>query len=133
MSGRVSTNPILNGCPVCAGMLTVTRLHCPRCDTAVEGRFAPGPFATLGAEQLAFVELFVRCEGKLKSMEAELGLSYPTVRARLHDVIRALGYEPAGREDPGAGQAEERRRVLRDLESGLIDTAEAMARLQRST
>jgi hypothetical protein len=29
-------------------------------------------------------------------MEDELGLSYPTIRNRLHEVIRALGFEPGG-------------------------------------
>ena len=123
-------NPPLTACPVCAGILTVTRLHCARCDTAIEGRFAPGSFAALSAEQLGFVERFVRCEGKLKSMEAELGLSYPTVRARLHDVIRALGYEPGGRDDATAAMAEERRQLLQDLEAGVIDVDEAMQLLQ---
>lgn len=125
-------NPVLNTCPVCDAPLAVTRLHCVRCETTIEGRFAPGPFANLSAEELEFVLLFVRLEGKLRSMEAELGLSYPTVRARLHDVIRSLGYEPGpGARDTVAGpSAEDRRAVLADLEAGLIDATEAMERLR---
>ena len=123
-------HPILNTCPVCAEALAVTRLHCPRCDTVIEGRFVPGPFSHLAPEQIAFVETFLRCEGKLKSMEAELGLSYPTVRARLHAVIRALGYEPGGRDEPAGLTAEDRRRVLEDLEAGRIDADEAMQLLR---
>ena len=123
-------NPILNTCPVCAAPLAVTRLHCAHCETTIEGRFAPGPFANLSAEEVEFVLLFVRLEGKLRSMEAELGLSYPTVRARLHDVIRSLGYEPGGREPAAGPSVEDRRAVLADLEAGLIDAAEAMERLR---
>jgi len=125
-------HPVLNTCPVCAGPLAVTRLRCERCDMTIEGRFSLGRFARLTAEQLDFVETFVRCEGKLRSMEGELGISYPTVRARLHDVIRALGYEPGGREEGAAASGEERRRVLEDLEAGRIDMAEAMRRLRRA-
>ena len=42
----------------------------------------------------------MRNEGKLNRMEDELGLSYPTIRSRLHEIIRALGYEP-GQDEPG--------------------------------
>ncbi len=121
--------PVVTRCPACAGGLDVARLICPRCDTAVEGRFSAGPFAALTSEQLAFVETFVVCEGKLKSMEAELGISYPTVRARLHEIIRALGHEPGGRDGAAVITPDERRQVLEDLEAGLIDMNEAMRAL----
>ncbi len=62
-------------------------------------------------------------------MEGELNLSYPTLRSRLHDIIRALGYEP-GKEE-AAGISEERRRaILNDLDAGKITFDEAMATLQ---
>ena len=41
-------------CPVCRSELTVTRLHCPSCDTSIEGQFTGGPFAHLTAEHLGF-------------------------------------------------------------------------------
>ena len=44
----------------------------------------------LTPEQLKFVETFVRCEGKITRMEVEIGLSYPTIRNRLLEVIRSL-------------------------------------------
>lgn len=118
-------------CPLCAGEITVTRLYCPACDVTIEGRFAIGHFQRLTPEQLAFVETFVRCEGKLSRMEGELGLSYPTLRSRLHDVIRALGYEP-GREEPPAPRMsdEERLRILDAVNQGLISPEKAMALLQ---
>ncbi len=67
-------------CPVCGEKLAVTRLNCPNCDTSIEGRFQPSRLAQLGTEHRAFVELFVRCEGKLNWVAQELKLSYPTVR-----------------------------------------------------
>lgn len=123
-------NPALTRCPVCKNELTVTRLHCSSCDTVVEGRFTAGHFANLTAEQLDFIVTFVRVEGKLNRMEGELGLSYPTIRNRLHDVIRALGYEP-GKEEPQVDVSDEKRKsVLEELDAGRI-SAEAAMRILR--
>ncbi len=110
--------------------MTVTRIYCRDCDTTIEGRFVGGPFSQLTPEQLAFIETFVRNEGRINRMENELGLSYPTIRNRLHEVIRALGYEPGG-EEPGISD-EKRQRVLEDLDQGRISAQEAMRILQES-
>lgn len=120
--------PIFNECPVCKGEMIVTTMTCRECDSEIRGRFYTGPFASLSLDQLEFVELFVRNEGKINRMEAELGLSYPTIRNRLHEVIKALGYEP-GVEDQGPTE-EERRQILDDLEKGKIDSVEAMQMLK---
>src|ERR1700752_2484985 len=111
-------------CPVCKSELEITRLHCPSCDTSIEGRFTGGPIAHLTAEHLDFIVTFVRCEGKINRMEQELGLSYPTIRNRLHEVIRALGFEP-GKDEPAEVSPETRSTVLADLESGKISPNEA--------
>jgi hypothetical protein len=118
-------NPVLTNCPVCQNELTVTRLYCPACDTSIEGRFTAGHFAHLRPDHLEFIELFVRCEGKINRMETELGLSYPTIRNRLHEVIRAMGYEP-GRDEPDEASDEKRRTILEDLDSGKISADDAM-------
>jgi hypothetical protein len=115
----------LSKCPVCDGELTVTRLHCETCDTSIEGRFANGAFAGLAPEQLDFIETFVRCEGKITRMEDEMALSYPTIRNRLQEVIRALGYEP-GKEEAIDISDDKRRSVLEELDSGKISAEEAM-------
>jgi hypothetical protein len=115
----------LSKCPVCEGELTVTRLHCDTCDTVIEGRFANSVFAGLTPEQIDFIETFVRCEGKITRMEDEMALSYPTIRNRLQDVIRALGYEP-GKEEAAEIPDEKRREVLENLDSGKISAEEAM-------
>ncbi len=117
-------------CPICGGDIQVTRFYCQNCDTTVEGRFETGRFMRLSAEQLQFVETFVRCEGKLNRMESEVGLSYPTLRSRLLEIIRALGYEPGREEPPVKISDEERRRVLDDLDRGRISAEDAMRLLQ---
>ncbi len=69
----------------------------------------------------------------IKDVEAELGISYPTVRARLDDVLRSMDF-PASGEEPTPRQVqaqarEERRRVLDALREGSIGAEEAATRL----
>ena len=125
-------HPLLGACPVCGETLTVTRLHCRSCDTAVEGHFAIGLFDRLSPEHLLFAETFIRCEGKLNRMEKELGLSYPTLRARLTELIRAMGYEVGQDEAPPAASVSdaERRQILDDLAAGRISSEDAVSLLQ---
>ena len=118
-------------CPVCGQEMAITRLHCRTCDTVMEGQFAPGRFARLTAEQVDFLETFVRCQGKLSWVGDELDLSYPTVRSRLNDLIRALGFEV--QEDPPAEvrqrSARQRQAVLDDLAAGKISAEDAVTLL----
>lgn len=149
-------NPILTKCPVCGGDLVVTRLHCPTCETTIEGEFDPGgigtrlheafspeqlkpmlPFARLSAEQLQFVLTFVRCEGRFNRMEEETGLSYPTLRNRLNEIVRSMGYEPPRDEaafnrapEPAGPPPAERQSILEMLSRGEIDMEEAKRRLR---
>jgi len=88
-----------------------------------------GPFSHLTAEHLDFIVTFVRCEGKINRMEQELELSYPTIRNRLHEVIRALGFEP-GKEELVDVSAEKRNAVLEELEAGRISADDAMRMLR---
>ena len=83
---------VIATCPVCAGELTVTRLHCRSCGTALEGEFGVGRFGRLDREQMSLLESFLRSRGNLKEMERELGISYPTVRGRVDALVRALGF-----------------------------------------
>jgi hypothetical protein len=124
-------NILPNRCPICSGELSITRIYCRDCDTTIEGHFMPGPFSQLTLEQIGFIEAFVRCEGRIKRLESELNLSYPTIRKNLHEVIRALGYEP-GAEEPAGISEEKRQRVLEDLDQGKISADEAMRILQES-
>lgn len=116
-------------CPICGGEVMVTKISCRECEVTIDGRFSGGPLSQLSSEQIQFVETFVRYEGKLTHMEDELNLSYPTIRNRLHEVIRALGYEPGG-EAPAGLSDRERSQILEDLDQGRISSKEAMRLLQ---
>jgi len=117
--------PAPTRCPICQSELTVAKLHCSSCDTTIEGNFVSSQFSNLTAEQMEFVFTFVRCEGKINRMEKEFELSYPTIRNRLHEVIRALGYEP-GKDDSPEIEAEKRSNTIADLEAGKITAEQAM-------
>jgi hypothetical protein len=123
--------PIISQCPVCKDQLIVARMYCPTCATAIEGRFDLGPLSGLSQDQLDFAVTFIRCEGKLNRVQDELGISYPTVRGRLEEVIRALGFEvDETEEEPFGVSEEERRSILADLAAGRISSEEAMRMLQ---
>lgn len=110
-------------CPVCHDDLMVTRMVCRNCGTALEGRFGLGRLFQLTTEQRHFVEVFMRCEGKLNRVQEELGLSYPTVRNRLDEVIRAMGYSVGEKK---AGEEEGREDVLQRLARQEISAEEAL-------
>lgn len=83
---------IISKCPVCSATLRVSKLKCNNCGTVIENEFELSKFDYLSSEQLSFVEVFLKCRGNIKDVEKELGISYPTVRAKLDDVVSALGY-----------------------------------------
>src|SRR5215471_2669360 len=133
--------------------MVISRLSCRNCGSALEGAFslrdqssgfdtqlwqsgAPGDearygrLARLDGTQLEFVEIFLRCRGVIKNVEDMLGISYPTVKARLADVLAAMGFGPE--EDlPDGDQRRERREILADLAAGRISTEEAHRLLGR--
>ena len=121
--------PVIGQCPICQDTLHVTRLHCRNCDTTIEGHFTLGRLYTLTPEQLEFIETFMRCEGKIKWVEKELNLSYPAVRARLTDVIEAMGYETR-KSDEKIASDEMRQQILAELSDGKLSAEEALEMLQ---
>jgi len=56
--------PAPTRCPICESELEVVRLHCPSCDTSIEGHFASGHFANLTPEQMEFIFTFVRVKAR---------------------------------------------------------------------
>lgn len=147
-------------CPVCGEAMIVTRLSCANCGSSLEGAFQlagvptrrtpSGPLgarggaraeternearfgrlARLDAAQLDFVEAFLRCRGVIKNVEDMLGISYPTVKSRLANVLATMGFGPD--EDlPDGDHRRERREILADLRDGRISMEEAHRLLAR--
>src|SRR5919199_702495 len=102
MNTSVYRPEVTGRCPMCEAELMVTHLRCDRCGTGLEGTFRLSKFGRLPREQLRFVEVFVKNRGVIRDVERELNISYPTVRSRLDEVIRALGYDASPGEDGGS-------------------------------
>lgn len=133
------TYPVPTFCPICDDQLTVTKLHCHTCNTTFEGQFSQGRLSHLTAEELQFVETFVICEGKINRVEQELEMSYPAVRAKLQEIIDALGRAstvvvppPAPASPPPAISEQTREAILAKLASGEISSTEALSQLRQS-
>ncbi len=135
---------VIATCPVCSDELTITRLHCRTCGTALEGEFGVGRFGRLDREQMRLLESFLRSRGNLKEMERELGISYPTVRGRVDALVRALGLSDGVGDGPDDGAvaepevetvdtAAERRAILEQLARKEITAEEAAGRLRALT
>ena len=129
---------VISTCPVCSSELAITRLQCRGCGTAIEGEFNVGRFGRLNREQLTLLESFLRSRGNAKELERELKVSYPTVRARIEALVKALGLadgSPIGDEgDDGLrrsdASAELRRDVLERLSRHEISADEAAVLLR---
>lgn len=116
-------------CPVCTGPLHITRLECDNCGTALEGNFLLNRLSRLSPEHMAFLESFIRNRGVIKDIEVDLGISYPTVKARIDEVVRSLGY-PGGDSSLRPSQVrEERRSILEQLQNEEITADDAAQRL----
>ena len=137
-------------CPVCQGPMIVRELECPSCEITVRGNFgqvtsskaASTRFDPLSAEQMNFLETFLRCRGILRDVEAALGISYPTVRARLDALLSTLGFGDlpsgaAGEAGAGAPSAQPAKESLKDilskLDAGSIDAQSALDAIRGSS
>jgi hypothetical protein len=140
-SESVASYPLPLSCPTCGSGLLVTRLQCPSCATEVSGSFthpgAAGPdgsdagrLLNLPEPYASLLELFLRVRGNVKDVERELGLSYPTVRARLDEAFRAAQPKLSPQPPPAPPSHAEREVILSALERGELTAAEATKRLR---
>ena len=118
-------NKVIGKCPVCAHQLKVVKLHCNYCHTSIEGSFELDKFAYLSKDEMYFVEIFLKNRGNIKEIEKDLGVSYPTVRRTLDQVIESLGYNVKP-EKKNVSNIE----VLEKLEKGEITSEEAFELLK---
>ena len=141
-------------CCICGQKLTTTRLSCDGCGTTMEGQFTGCRFCSLSPEEELFLLTFLKNRGSIKDVERELGISYPTVRAALDNLISSLGLndtpdsdeppssEPEPEEEPASkstgksrrksdpDKAAARKNILRMLSEHAITADEAAKRLK---
>lgn len=116
--------------PISGHPLYVSEVMSDESGISLRGRFAIPRFARLTEEQSRFLETFLRCRGVLSSVEKELGLSYPTVRNRLDQLLTALELPSAPMPEANGAAIEDQRRILDQLERGEISVEEAKVKIR---
>ena len=114
---------MITKCPFCHSQLEIRELGCNKCGVTIRGKFPFSDFFQLSSEQLEFVKIFLKARGSIKEVEKELGISYPTVKGRLNDILKTLGMEPK--------VSLKREEVLEALSKGEIGVDEAVEQLKR--
>ena len=92
---------------MCSTSLITLRLGCPSCATELSGHFDTCRYCRLDGPDLAILEVFLRSRGNIRDVQAHLGVSYPTARARLTEVLETLGLgdPPGAQPSPAAAAA----------------------------
>lgn len=122
---------IPTNCPVTGGSLYVSELTSVQSGITIRGKFALPATAKLSKEHKDFLEVFLRSRGVISTVEKELNLSYPTVRAKLDNMLEAMGLVPYKESTRAKSKSpDDRRKILDDLEEGRITPAEAKAQLK---
>ncbi len=80
-------------CPCCETQMQITEYECKKCRIKVNGNFEKSDFLNLDAIQLKFAEIFLKNRGNIKDVEKELGVSYPSVKKMLDNLVGALNGE----------------------------------------
>jgi hypothetical protein len=95
-------------------------------------------FGALTPDELHFLRVFIYCEGRIRDMEAALGVSYPTVKGHMASIKEKLNLASArpaapematgNAEAPGSLRTADE--VLDGLEAGQISYKEALRLLR---
>lgn len=81
----------LSTCPTCGGQLKISQYCCPECEIEINGEFEGCIFCNLNDEDRYFGLVFLQTGGNIKAVECVMGISYPTVKAKLSQLLRNLG------------------------------------------
>lgn len=112
----------LSTCPHCHGKLKIKEYQCTSCNLILRGDFEESYFANLSKEQLEFIRTFIIVQGNIKEMEKRLNISYPTVKNRLSEIIKAFGHKDINNIDYTD--------VFNDLEEGFVSVEEALSMIE---
>lgn len=77
-------------CPVCKAKLVLSRLNCSSCGLVIEGNLTLPRLARLNVSERNLAEQMLLCGGNLKELAENLGISYPTLRKRVDEMIASL-------------------------------------------
>src|ERR1043165_4425568 len=108
--------PLVTKDPATGADLIVTRLESPGSGLVIEGHFDLGWIGRLTREQLDFVGLLLSYRTNPQNLADELGIAYNTARARLDEVVNAIGEPP--HHAPAPVPSVDRRAIIEKLASG---------------
>ena len=77
-------------CPVCGAALHLARLSCPGCKAEFPTDEPLSPYERLAPEYAQFLQTFLACRGSMKDVQNELGISYPTAKKKLDELLLQL-------------------------------------------
>ena len=78
-------------CPVCGDRLNISKLSCPSCKAEFPVEENISEYDRLDAAQSDFLRTFLTCRGNMKDVQNKIGISYPTAKKRLDELLKALG------------------------------------------
>jgi len=81
---------VIAKCPACQGELQITALKCADCGMEMRNNFEISMFDRLNREQYQFLISFLRNRGNLKEVQEDLGMSYPTAKRKLDELLYKL-------------------------------------------
>lgn len=119
---------LITVCPVCGKKLSVENLKCHSCGLEIKGDFEMDDLFRLSKEQLDFVKVFIKNEGNITEVGKELGISYPTVKSKLRNVIEAMGYSVKS-----SKEYINKDLILQKVENGEITVEEAAKMLKEGS
>ncbi|MEO0092657.1 MAG: DUF2089 family protein [candidate division WOR-3 bacterium] len=109
---------IVPKCIKCGSKMYIAEYKCPNCATTISGNFGYPNLLELSDDMFNFMLIFLKNRGNFRNIEKELGITYPTIRNRLDNLLKLLGLE-----------TKSKRMMINDildkLESGKITAKEA--------
>ncbi|MEO0095411.1 MAG: DUF2089 family protein [candidate division WOR-3 bacterium] len=84
----------IKNCPLCGGRMVISELRCKDCDLRVKKDFPQCEFCELPEDDYEFLKIFLRTEGKITDIEKILGVSYPTIKAKIEHLLKSLNLKP---------------------------------------
>ncbi|MCX7995415.1 MAG: DUF2089 domain-containing protein [candidate division WOR-3 bacterium] len=84
----------IKNCPMCGGEMVISELRCKECNLMIKKDFPMCEFCQLPEEDYEFLKIFLRSEGKITDIEKILGVSYPTIKSKIENLLRKLNLAP---------------------------------------
>ena len=110
-------------CPVCKNELTLSRMKCGGCGVVLEGSFSLPRLARLSGEHRKLAEDMILCGGNLKDLAVACGVSYPTLRKKVDELISALGRLKSLDEERVSA-------ILAEIENGQLAAEEGVRKIR---